>query len=59
MTGQGKRAVLPLHPARDLLYFDHANYPPPLPVIPAQAGIQCLSSRRQRRWIPAFAGMTG
>jgi hypothetical protein len=31
-----------------------------LPVIPAKAGIQCLSgaAEKQRRWIPAFAGMT-
>jgi len=33
-------------------------------VIPAKAGIQCLSgthlalSEKQSRWIPAFAGMT-
>jgi hypothetical protein len=27
-------------------------------VVPAQAGIQCRSDSAQRRWIPAFAGMT-
>ncbi|AIF49188.1 hypothetical protein HY57_19030 [Dyella japonica A8] len=35
----------------------------PLTVIPAKAGIQCLSLfprlTAESRWIPAFAGMTG
>jgi len=29
-----------------------------LGVIPAKAGIQILSARKSRVWIPAFAGMT-
>jgi len=28
-------------------------------VTPAKAGVQCLVIGRKRRWIPAFAGMTG
>ena len=51
MHGWGKRCLIPRHPK-----IVRAARRLPLSVIPANAGIQWLS---ERRWIPAFAGMTG